>query len=95
MAGYRLSREAEEDLIRIYRYGVQKFGVAQADAYFEAFFERFEHIAQRPLAFESVSHIRAGYRRCPCGVDSIYYRITEGTVEIMAIIGRQDLKNVL
>lgn len=95
MTKYRLSNEAKEDLIRIHHYGVKKFGIAQADKYFETFFEYFDIIAQRPFSFESVDYIKKGYRRCVCGVDSIYYRIEDGTVEIMAIIGRQDLNSVL
>jgi len=95
MAEYRLSNEAREDLIRIHHYGVEKFGISQADKYFDAFFECFDIIAQRPFSFESVAYIKKGYRRCVCGVDSIYYRIEDGTVEIMAIIGRQDLKSIL
>ena len=95
MAKYRLSNEAKEDLIRIHHYGVKQFGIAQADKYFETFFEYFDIIAQRPFSFESVDYIKKGYRRCVCGVDSIYYRIEDGTVEIMAIIGRQDLNSVL
>ena len=95
MAEYRLSNEAKEDLIRIHQYGVEKFGMAQADKYYHSFFEYFDIIAQSPFSFESVDHIRNGYRRCACGVDSIYYRIKIGTVEIMAIIGRQDfVKNI-
>jgi len=95
MANYRLSNEAKNDLIRIHHYGVDKFGIVQADKYFESFFECFEKIAQRPFSYESVDHIKKGYRRCVCGVDSIYYRIRNGIVEIMAIIGRQDLQNSL
>ena len=95
MANYRLSNEAKNDLIRIHHYGVDKFGIVQADKYFESFFECFENIAQRPFSYESVDHIKKGYRRCVCGVDSIYYRIRNGIVEIMAIIGRQDLQNSL
>jgi toxin ParE1/3/4 len=38
-----------------------------------------------------VNHIRHGYRRCVCGVDSIFYKINEEDVEIMAIVGRQNL----
>ena len=95
MAKYRLSNEAKEDLIRIHHYGVKKFGIAQADKYFDTFFEYFDIIAQRPFSFESVDYIKKGYRRCVCGVDSIYYRIEDGTVEIMAIIGRQDLNSAL
>lgn len=95
MANYRLSNTAKSDLIRIHQYGVQKFGVAQADRYFHQFFEYFDVIAKRPLAFESVDFIKPGYRRCVCGVDSIFYRITDDVVEIMAIIGQQDLDEVL
>lgn len=95
MAKYRLSNEAKEDLIRIHHYGVVKFGMTQADKYFDTFFDYFDIIAQRPYSFESIDYIKKGYRRCVCGVDSIYYRIENGVVEIMAIIGRQDLNSIL
>ena len=95
MGKYRLSNEAKEDLIRIHHYGVEKFGVTQADKYFDSFFEYFDIIAQRPFSFESVDYIKTGYRRCVCGSDSIFYKINNGVVEIMAIIGRQDLNSIL
>jgi len=95
MAKYLLSNEAKKDLIRIHHYGVQKFGMAQADLYYNSFFEYFEIIAQRPYSFESVDHIKKGYRRCVCGSDSIYFTIQQNAVEIMAIVGRQDLDNIL
>lgn len=95
MANYKLTNEAKNDLIRIHQYGVQKFGMTQADNYFESFFEYFDMIAERPFSFESVDYIKKGYRRCVCGADSIYYRINEHMVEIMAIIGRQDLNEKL
>ena len=95
MAKYKLSNAAKEDLIRIHHYGVKKFGVAQADKYFDSFFDYFSIIAQQPLAFEVVDFIKPGYRRCVCGADSIYYRIKNNVVEIMSIMGRQDLENVL
>ena len=88
---YKLSNVAKQDLIRIHQFGVKNFGESQADKYFEAFFVNFELIAERPLAFESVDYIKQGYRRCVCGVDSIYFRVNGEIVEIMAIIGRQDL----
>lgn len=95
MTKYRLSNAAKEDLIRIHHYGVKKFGIAQADKYFDAFFDYFDIIAQRPFSFESVDYIKKGYRRCVCGVDSIYYKIENETIEIMAIIGRQNLNTIL
>ena len=95
MANYKLSNVAKDDLIRIHHYGVNKFGMAQADKYFNSFFECFDNIAQRPFSYESVDFIKTGYRRCVCGADSIYFKINNNIVEIMAIVGRQDLKSIL
>ena len=97
MNNYRLSNTAKEDLIRIHHYGVKTFGETQADKYFNSFFEYFDRISKSPYSFESVEYIKIGYRKCVCGSDSIYFRINENdkVVEIMAIIGRQDLKNIL
>ena len=95
MAEFRLSNTAKEDLIRIHHYGVKKFGITQADKYFDSFFEYFDIIAQRPFSFESVDYIKKGYRRCVCGSDSIFFKVNENVVEIMTIIGRQDLDNIL
>jgi len=95
MAKYRLTNDAKKDLIRIHHYGVEKYGMAQADKYFDSFFYCFDNIAQRPFSFESVDNIKKGYRRCVCGADSIFYRINHEIVEIMAIIGRQDINNIL
>ncbi len=91
MAKYQLSNEAKNDLIRIHHYGVKKFGITQADKYFNTFFEYFDIIAERPFSFESVDFIKKDYRRCVCGVDSIYFKVNKNTVDIMAVVGRQDL----
>lgn len=95
MANYKLSNAAKEDLIRIHHYGVERFGIQQADAYFNSFFDHFEMIARQPLSFESVDFIKKGYRRCVCGSDAIYYKVNNNVVEIMTIIGKQDLENKL
>ncbi|WP_034062264.1 type II toxin-antitoxin system RelE/ParE family toxin [Lacinutrix jangbogonensis] len=95
MAEFKISNTEKEDLIRIHHYGVRKFGITQADKYYDSFFEYFDIIVQRPFSFESVDFIKKGYRRCVCGSDSIFYKVNEDVVEIMTIIGRQDLNNIL
>ncbi len=95
MADYKLSEEAEEDLIRIYQFGVKRFRMSQADRYLETIFNCSERISERPFSFESVNHIRNGYRCCVCGSERIYFRLNQDTGEIMAIIGRQDLSDIL
>ena len=90
MANYKLSKLAKEDLMRIHEYGTRNFGASRAEKYFHAFFDRFEELAQRPYSFEDVSYIASGYRRCISGVDTIYFRVENESVEIMTIIGRQE-----
>ena len=94
MGDYKISEQAKEDLIRVYNYGAFRFGKSQADKYFENFFIHFGLITKNPDAFESVDYIKPGYRRCPCGADSIFYRVNEGFVEIMAIVGRQEIDSI-
>ena len=95
MAAYELLPEAEDDLYRIWIYGAEKFGDAQADKFFTAFFQMFELIGEDPYIYPSVEHIRPGYRRAVSGAESIYYRIVEHTVEIMAVVGRQNIYDKL
>jgi toxin ParE1/3/4 len=95
MSKYKISQVAKEDLIRIHQYGAKQFGIKQADKYFESFFEHFELIAKNPNSFEAVDFIKPGYRRCVCGIDSIYFKMNGDVIEIMTIIGRQDLNQLL
>lgn len=95
MANYKLSTTAKKDLIRIYHYGVHRYGVIQAEKYYNSFFEYFNQIAERPFSYESVDFIKKGYRRCVCGSDSIYFKISKNTIDIMTIIGRQDFNKKL
>ncbi|WP_198246229.1 type II toxin-antitoxin system RelE/ParE family toxin [methane-oxidizing endosymbiont of Gigantopelta aegis] len=92
MGTYRLSAEAEADLRRIWLYGFHEYGETHADKYYNGLIEHFEKIADQPYLYQAVDYIREGYRRSVYGADSIYYRINSDVVEIMAIIGRQDIE---
>lgn len=92
MARFDLSEAAKNDLIRIHQYGVLNFGEDFADKYFYAFFDQFERIAAEPFLFPAVDEVGTGYRRCVLGVDSIYYRVKNDSVEIIRIIGRQNFQ---
>ncbi len=95
MANYKITEAAKEDLRRIYQRGFREYGEAQADKYYDALFDRFEQIAENPFLYQSVDYIREGYRRSVCGIDSIYYRIVDDCVEIINILGRQDIGEIL
>lgn len=95
MAAYSLSQLAEEDIRRLYRYGIESFGLVQADSYFDGLFARFDAIAESPMLYPQVDHIRPGYRRSVYGVHSIYYRAAGATVEIMRVLGREDPETLM
>lgn len=90
MYKYKLSFEAEEDVIRIFEYGLGRFGLMQANIYYDMLFECFNKIAFNPFLFPVNIRYRDVERYCVCGVDTIYYNIRNDEVEIIAIIGRQD-----
>lgn len=92
---YILSKQADEDLVRIHTFGVYRFGEIQADKYLLSFFEQFDIIAKNPYLFPSIPFLDKQIRRCVCGADSIYYEIQGDIVLIITIIGRQELKNKL
>lgn len=94
-SSYRLSNQAREDVIRIYQYGVLNFGSTQAEIYYNKIFDCFNSISSRPFSFTSVDHIKTDYRRCVCGVDSIYFKVLDNEVLIMTIVGRQEAEGVL
>ncbi|WP_298148798.1 type II toxin-antitoxin system RelE/ParE family toxin [Flavobacterium sp.] len=90
MYSYRLNIQVEEDLTRIFEYGMSQFGLNEATKYYDMFFECFSKISSNPFLFLSADHYKKGYRYCVCGVATIFYRVNEDEMEIMAIIGRQD-----
>lgn len=91
MARYRLNEAADADLDRLYEYGVLTFGLTQADLYYDGLIQRFHELVETPRLWQAVDHIRAGYRRSVYKSHSIYYRIDGDDVEIMRILGYEDI----
>lgn len=85
---FSLTRQAEEDLIRIYLYGLDNFGELQAEKYFASLENAFERIAKNPEMYPSAKEIRPGYRFCVHSSHTIYFSI-EDQVKIIRIIGKQ------
>ena len=92
---YKVSGQAEADLDAIWSYGLEKWGLVQADKYLAAFYDHFKQLAQQPLLYPVVGDARKGLRRSLCGVDSVYYRIDNKGVEIVRVLGRQDAGEML
>lgn len=94
MKNYNLTNEALNDLRNIYWHGIRLYGEARADEYYDARLDKFDTIAAAPYAYQIASDLRKGYRRSVCGVNSIYYRVVDETVEIIRVLGRQDTRQL-
>ncbi|WP_017932191.1 type II toxin-antitoxin system RelE/ParE family toxin [Robiginitomaculum antarcticum] len=90
MARFKLTPDAEDDITRIYRYGVQNWGVDAADKYYSELYQHFRILANDPLLYPTVDHVRLGYRRSLCENEMVYYRISDYGILIVGVIGRQD-----
>jgi toxin ParE1/3/4 len=92
---YVLSEQAKEHLKEIYKQGYLEFGEQQAENYFNALCHRFEQITQNPYLYPKVDMIKQGYRRSICGKHSIFYKVTDNAIEIIAILKYQDIIDFL
>lgn len=90
MANYRLSAAAEDDLDRLYIYGVLSFGLEQTESYTAGLIDHFAILGDAPLLYMAVDEIRTGYRRSVYRAHSVYYRIDGNGVEIVRVLGRED-----
>lgn len=88
MAKYTLviTTEADQDLDNLYEDGFKRWGEAQADLYYDNIITHFEILCETPYLYPTVDEIREGYRRSVCGKHSIFYRIIDNAVEIMALV---------
>ena len=84
--GYRLTRKAEEDVIRIYREGAALFGEAQAERYHFELEALFRLIATNPMLARERAEISPPVRIHPHKAHLIVYLIDEdGEVLIVRV----------
>ena len=90
MNEFVLTNEAKDDLWNIFSFGVNRFGITQAEKYLKSLYKCIDKICINPELFP----VAIGYvyieRYCVCGNNTIYYNFKKDIVEIVTIIGRQD-----
>lgn len=78
--------KARRDLINIWRYSYENFGVEQADKYFDELESAMNTIQDNPLIGVSCDYIRAGYRQYKVNEHYIFYRVSKNTVHIVRVL---------
>ncbi len=87
MSSFRLSKQAESDLVNIATYTIQNFGIKQARQYRDQLFRVFELMADFPQIGSDQSHIKLNIRRHVHGTQAIYYRVEADQITILRILG--------
>lgn len=87
---YRLTKAAEDDLARLYEWGIDHFGLDAADRYYDDLIRRLEAVADEPMLWQGVDHISPGYRRSVFKAHSIYYQIGADHVLIVRVLGQEN-----
>lgn len=77
---------AEDDLVGIWRYSFERWGIEQADRYLDELDEGIEALAGSPRLGSECGHIRAGYRRLRIRHHSVYYRLSSSRIEIVRVL---------
>ena len=95
-AEIRLTPAAERDLIDIWVYTADEWGVDQADHYLAEIERALDRLRDYPERGADIREVRAGYRRLPVGRHRIYYRLSHGVVEIIRVLhARMDVSSRL
>ena len=88
---YKISKEAEKDLEKIWLYTFETWSLEQADYYYDLLMDEIEYLAENPKNGIYFSQIRKGYFRSRVKSHFIFYRVSvkSDEIEIIRILHQQ------
>jgi toxin ParE1/3/4 len=90
LARFRLTLRAEEDLLRIGGYTLERWGEAQAASYLDGLEECCRLLADSAALGRRCDDVRPGLRRIEHGRHSVFYRLEPGGIAVVRIL-HQDM----
>ena len=95
---FKISKEAENDLSKIWSYTFETWSLEQADRYINLIFDEINYISDKPQSGKDFSYIRKGYFKTKVKSHYIFYKINRKTdsIEIIRILHQMmDIKERL
>ena len=88
---YRISKEALNDLEKIWLYTFEVWSKDQADHYFNLLMDEIEYLSENPKSGQDYNEIRKGYFRSRVKSHFIFYKINlkNEEIEIIRILHQQ------
>lgn len=72
---YRISKQAANDLEKIWIYTYDNWSTQQADKYINLLIDEFEFLAKNPNSGSDFGHLRKGYLRSKVKSHFVFYRV--------------------
>jgi toxin ParE1/3/4 len=91
MAKYRLTKEAENDLLKIFLYSFEIFGLAQAEEYRKDIIQCFELLAENPRLGRNADKFAPGARRHEQAHHVIFYDAQSDGVLVICIVHERSM----
>lgn len=85
---WRLTAKADQDLVEIYLFTAERYGIAQAERYRESMAKALESLADNPGLGRSADALRPGLRRHEHLQHVVFYRAGPDGVLIITILHR-------
>jgi toxin ParE1/3/4 len=82
---YKISKEALNDLEKIWLYTIETWSLEQADRYYNLLMGEIEYLTVNPKSGKDYNHIRKGYFRSGVKSHFIFYKINPKDKELEII----------
>jgi toxin ParE1/3/4 len=92
---YRLSPQAEAEIVDIIRYGIETFGALQARRYVDDLTHCFELLAENPRMGKSTPDFGEAVRRHTHSRHTILYEVTDPGILILAVVHVRSLLRLI
>jgi toxin ParE1/3/4 len=88
---YKISKEAINDLEKIWLYTIETWSIEQADRYFNLLIDEIEYLSVNSKSGKDYSHVRKGYFRSRVKSHFIFYKVNlkDNELEIIRILHQQ------
>lgn len=94
MTSYRTTSRADDDLLDIYLYGIERFGRAQAIRYATGLHHVFGLLGENSRMGRKAEEIAEGVRRHEHGSHIILYQEDDEAVLILAIVHKASVRRL-
>ena len=94
MSNYRLTVRAEDDLLDIFLFGLEQFGLMQAERYKAGFERCFTILADNPKLGRTANAVAPGLRRHEHESHIVLYEEAEDGVLIVALVHGRSVRRL-